>query len=216
MIKKRAYIVQMTYSISDDERKAAEKGIIFFKNSLRLLNLSKNYLNLMKTPFKDEKVLPEDIMQHRAMIRRFRDESVKNFNEFKKASFMCVVTMNRFSSDTVTVKLIKSFITTIDELESKVNSFVDLFDDLNNEEFSTKVVEQIEKIQKECEDLEKIIQERTIPHIQKNILSKNWVDQISENVDFKIQERKPLILDLFNKSQDNKEENIKERKNLES
>jgi hypothetical protein len=199
----------MTYSVSDEEKKSAEKALIFFKNSLRLLNLSKNYLNLMKTPFKDEKVPSSEIMAHRAMIRRFRDESVKNFNEFKKASFMCVVTMNRFSSDTVIVKLTKSFVSTIDELESKVNSFVDLFDDLNNEEFSTKIVEQIEKIQNECEDLEKIIQERLVPHVQKNILSKNWVDQIGENIDFKIQERKPLILDLFNKSQDNKEK-IKE------
>ena len=166
----------------------------------------------MKTPFKEnpEMDIPS-VLKARAAIRRFRDQCVENFNKFKEAAFKCVNVMQIFISDTQTTKLVKSFVSSVEDLETKVNGFIDLFDDLKDKEFSKNVVEAIEKIQSQCDDLNEIIDERIKPHIQSNILAKNWVDSVSNDLQIEVQKRTPLILDLFNKRQDSLNDALKEK-----
>jgi len=83
MIKK-AYSVQMSYDVSDAEKLQAERALLFFNHSAKLLDLASEHLNIMKTPFKNNSEMsPEEVMKARAAIRRFRDKAVENFNEFK-------------------------------------------------------------------------------------------------------------------------------------
>ena len=56
--------------------------------------------------------------------------------------------MHLFESDTQTLKLMKSFISSVDELEAKVNVFASLFDDLESKSFPQDVVQAIEDAQK--------------------------------------------------------------------
>ena len=215
MIKKRAYLVQMTYDVSDDEKMQAERALVFFNHARKLLQLASDHLDIMKTPFKNNPEMdPKEVMKARAAIRRFRDKSVENFNEFKKAAFQCVRVMQDFANDTQTVKLMKSFISTINELEDKVNKFVDLFTDLEAKGFATSVVTAIEGIQAECDDISDIIEDRIKDHITQNILATNWVDSVGDELEMKIEPKTPLILDLFNKRQDQLNESIKERGTL--
>jgi hypothetical protein len=212
---KRAYSVQMTYDVSDAEKAEADKALIYFNHALKLLTMASEHLNIMKTPFKNNPDVPsEEIMKARAAIRRFRDKSIDNFNDFKKVAFKCVNIMQNFASDTQTVKLMKSFITSIDDLEIKVNEFADLFADLESKDFASKVVTNIEGIQAECEDIEEIIDERIKKHIQNNILATSWVDSVSNELQMKIEQKTPLILDLFNKRQDQLNDTVKERTTL--
>jgi len=119
--------------------------------------------------------------------------------------------MQAFASDTQTVKLMKSFIISIDDLEILVNDFVDLFNDLETKDFAKNIVGSIENIQKQCEDVDEIIDERLKSHIQSNILAKSWVDSVSNDLQMKIEQKTPLILDLFNKRQDQLNDMIKEK-----
>ena len=209
---KRAYLVQMTYDVSDAEKASAEKALQFFDHTLKLLQLASEHLDIMKTPFKNNPEMdPKDVMKARAAIRRFRDKSVENFNEFKKAAFQCVHAMQEFATDTQTLKLMKSFISSIDDLEAKVNNFVDLFGDLEAKDFPTQVVSLIESIQQQCSDIEEIIDERIKDHIQQNILATNWTDSVGKEMEMKIEPKTPLILDLFNKRQDQLNDTIRER-----
>lgn len=211
MIKK-AYSIQMSYDVTDEEKRQAERALLYFNHTSNLLDSANDHLNVMKTPFKDNPDMPsEEVMKARAAIRRFRDKGIDNFNDFKKAAFNCVQVMQIFASDTQTVKLMKSFITCIDDLEMKVNKFVDLFDDLQSKDFSKNVVSSIEDIQKQCEDVSEIIEERIKKHIQTNILASSWVDSISNELQMKIEQKTPLILDLFNKRQDQLNDIIKEK-----
>jgi hypothetical protein len=211
MIKK-AYAVQMTYDVSDEEKDQAEKALLYFNHAAKVLEIADEHLNIMKTPFKDNSEIDsKEIMKARAAIRRFRDKAVENFNDFKKASFKCVNIMNIFHSDTQTLKLMKSFISSIDELELKVNKFVDLFDDLESKSFVQNVVKYIEDIQKECDEVSEIIDKRIKNHIQNNILATSWVDNVSSDLQMQIEEKTPLIIDLFNKRQDQLNDIIKER-----
>lgn len=203
MINKKAYSIQMSYNVSDDEKKLAEKALLYFDFALKKLNIATNHLNIMKTPFKENpQVDPKSIMQARAALRRFRDKAIDNFNEFKIVCFNCVNIMQSFASDTQSVKLMKSFISSIDGVEVKVNDFADLFLDLQSKEFVNDIVKTIEDIQKESDSLEEIIDERIKNHIQSNILAKSWVDSISNDLQINIEKKTPLILDLFNERQD--------------
>lgn len=215
MIKK-AYAIQMTYDVSDDEKQQAERALLFFGHTQKLLEMAADHLDVMKTPFKDNPEMdPKEVVKARAAIRRFRDKSVENFNVFKKEAFKCVNIMQPFASDTQTLKLMKSFISSIDDLEVKVNQFSEIFNDLESKSFAQDIVKKIEDIQKECEDLGEIIDERIKNHIQTNILATSWVDNVSNDLQMQIEEKTPLIIDLFNKRQDQLNEAIKERTSQE-
>lgn len=214
MIKK-AYAVQMTYEVTDAEKNEAKKALLLFDSANKLLILAKDHLDIMKTPFKNNPDIdPKEIMKARAAIRRFRDKAIDNFNEFKKQSFKCVEVMQNFSSDTQTLKLLKSFISAINDLEVKVNRFSELFSDLEDKDFSKNAVSAMEEIQADCEDIGEIVDERIKEHIQTNILNRSWVDNVSDELQVKIEPKAPLILDLFNKRQDQLNESIKNRGNL--
>src|ERR1700687_4163395 len=145
---KKSYITQMTYEVSDAEKMEAIRALEFFNHTLSLLHMASDHLDIMKTPFKNNPEMdPKEVMKARAAIRRFRDKSVENFNEFKYAAFKCVNVMQNFASDTQTLKLMKSFIASINDLEDKVNEFVDLFNDLESKDFPAQIVSTIEKIQ---------------------------------------------------------------------
>jgi hypothetical protein len=199
----KAYAVSMTYEVSDEEKHQAEKALIFFNHAIKVLEIAKDHLNIMKTPFKDNpEIESTEIMKVRAAMRRFRDKSIENFNDFKREAFKCVNIIQSFESDTQIVKLIKSFIASIDELEDKVNKFSGLFDDLESKSFSKDVVGAIESVQGKCEEIEEIIDDRIKTHIQTNILATSWIDSVSKNYELKIEKKTPLIMELFNKRQD--------------
>lgn len=193
----------MSYDVSDSERHQADKALLYFKAAEKFLMQASDHLNIMKTPFKDNSdVAPEDIMKARAVIRRFRDKAIENFDKFKKVAFDCVNLMQTFASDTQTLKLMKSFISSVDGLELSVNQFADLFNDLKSKEFAKDVVASIEDIQKQCEEIDEIIDERIRNHIQTNILATSWVDSISNDLQMKIEKKTPLIVDLYNQRQE--------------
>lgn len=202
----------MSYDVSDSERSQAEKALLYFKAAEKYLVQAADHLNIMKTPFKDNQdMTPEDVMTARAVIRRFRDKAIENFDNFKKVAFDCVNLMQTFSSDTQTLKLMKSFIASVDDLEASVNQFADLFNDLHSKDFVKDVVAAIENIQKQCDGIEEIVDERIKSHIQTNILAKSWVDSISNDLQMKIEKKTPLIVDLYNQRQEQLNEAVEER-----
>ena len=215
MIKKKAYSIQMSYEVSDVEKKRAEQALLCFASALKVLQQASDHLNILKTPFKDNpEMSPDEVMKARAALRRFRDKAIENFNGFKEVAFQCVNTMQTFASDTQSVKLMKSMITSIDELEVKVNNFAEVFDDLQSKDFSKNIVTGIKDIQDQCDDIEEIIDERIKPHVQNNILATSWVDSISQDLQMKVEKQTPLIMDLYQKRQDQLNDSIKERGTL--
>lgn len=205
----------MSYNVSDSEKQQAEKALLYFKAAEQQLMQASDHLNIMKTPFKDSpEMTPEDVMKARAVVRRFRDKALENFDKFKKTAFQCVNLMQTFNTDTQTFKLMKSFISSIDQLESQVNHFAELFKDLESKDFPKDVVTNIENIQKQCDDIDEIIDERIKSHIEKNILATSWVDSISNDLQMKIEKKTPLVVDLYNSRQEQLNDAIEERSTL--
>lgn len=202
----------MSYDVTDSERHQAERALVYFKAAEKYLTQASDHLNIMKTPFKDNpEMTPDDVMEARAVIRRFRDKAIENFDRFKKIAFDCVNLMQTFASDTQTLKLMKSFISGVDDLEVAVNQFSELFNDLRSKDFAKDVVADIEKIQKQCDEIDEIIDERIKSHIQTNILATSWVDSISNDLQMKIEQKTPLIVDLYNQRQEQLNDAVEER-----
>lgn len=214
-MRKNAASVQMSFDVTDAEKHQAKNAVICFNYSNKKLKKASDHLNIMKTSFKDNPEIPtEEIIKTRAAIRRYRDESIKNFNDFKIIAFKCVRVMQNFGSDTQIIKLMKSYINSVDELEENVNDYVDLFDDLKSKEFTKNIVSAIEKIQDKCKEIDKLVEERIINYIQSHVLATSWVDTVGNELNLKLDRKKPLIMELFNRREEQLNDNIKERNNL--
>ena len=105
----------------------------------------------------------------------------------------------------------KSLISSVDQLEASVNDFSNLFNDLQDKNFTKNVVSAIETIQGQCDEIDQIINERIKSHIQENILATSWVDAISNDLQTKIEEKTPLIMDLYNRRQEQLNKTIEDR-----
>lgn len=209
----KIYASQVSFEVTDAEKQAAEKALMCFEHASKRLLTASDYLNLLGTPFTDNpNISSDEVMKARAAIRRFRDKAIENFNDFKKDAFQCVNSVQIFGSDTQIVKLMKSFISSIDDLEESVNDFSNCFNDLNAKDFAANVVKNIQEIQKECEDVEEIIDERIKNHIKTNILATSWVDTVSNDLNKKIEEHQPLLLDLYNKREEQLQNILKKKK----
>lgn len=196
MIKK-AYAIQMSYDVSSKEKLLAEKALLFFDHLLITLKSSKEQLNIIYEPFKDTMNLPpEKVFENRADLRKYRDDIIEFFNNFKTQAFKCFSMLQPFLADTQTAKLNKAFVLSVEDVEKQVNRFAELFNDLKSADFSKNVVKAIELIKKEVAQLEQIIDDRIKSHIQTNILSRSWIDNISNKLQEKVEKKIPLSIEL--------------------
>lgn len=194
---KKSYALQMTYEVPSEEKDRATKIILYLDHLLKILRFCDNHLSLIYTPFKDKQdISPQQVFKARAALRRYRDKLVDNFNTFKRQAFKCFVLLQPFSVDTQIVKLMKSFVLCIGDIEKQVNRFVDLFSNLESKDFGQAVVKGAEGIKNEIAQLQQIIEDRIKTHIQNNILASNWVDSVSEELQEKVEDRIPLSIQL--------------------
>jgi hypothetical protein len=211
--KIKVYSIQMNYDVSDDEKLQAEKIITHLDHLLKILAFCDEHLQLIYQPFKDNtNVSPEQTFKARAALRRYRDKVADNFNVFKRQAFKCFLAFQPFSVDTQIMKLQKSFVSAIGDLESAVNNFIDIFSDLKSKDFATAVVKGVEGIMKELAQTKQIIEERMRDHVVKNILAKNWTDDVSKEMDKKVEKQIPFSIELVeerNKKLERKEDDNK-------
>jgi hypothetical protein len=197
--KMKIYALQMAYEVPSEEKDKANKIVIYLEHLLKIIKVCDKHLDLIYTPFKDNpETSPDQVFKARAALRRYRDKVVDNFNVFKRQAFKCFSLLQPFSIDTQIVKLSKSFVLSISDVEKQVNRFVELFDNLDSKEFATAVVKGVENIKKELSQLEQIIEDRIINHVQNNILARNWVDNVSDELQQKVETKIPLSIELVN------------------
>jgi len=189
----------MSYSVPSEDKDKAEKALVAFDFLLKKLQAANAHLDLIYTPFKENSnITPEQTYKARAALRRYRDKAASNFNEVKKIAFRCYVLLQPFSSDTQMVKLSKSFVFSMSDIEKQVNRFLELFSILDAKEFATTIVKSVESVKKEIAQIEQIIEDRVKNHIRNNILARNWVDAVSNELQEKVEKKIPLSVELVN------------------
>jgi hypothetical protein len=194
---KRAYNLQMSRDITPVEKAGAEKAVLVFDHTVKELNKATDHVLIMLTPFKDNPDIPEEeLIEFRSNLRDYRDRLMDNFKTFKEAAFQCIVALNPFSMDTETTKIKKSFIALVDELETEVNKFAELFSNLKDKAFIQSAVASLTLIDTKSEEIKEFIEDRAKNHIQKEILGKTWMDSISDEFNIKVDRPMPKLLEL--------------------
>jgi dGTP triphosphohydrolase len=199
MNKIKSYAIQMSYEVPSEEKDRATKIVLYFQHLIKIADFCNEHLDLIYTPFKDNpEISPEQVFKARAALRRYRDKVADNFNIFKRQAFKCFTLLQPFSVDTQIVKLTKSFVLSIDDIEKQVNRFIELFSNLESKEFGQSIVKGVDNIKKELAQLKQIIEDRIINHVQDNILARNWVDVVSNELQQKVEKKIPLSIELVN------------------
>lgn len=110
--------------------------------------------------------------------------------------------MHKFKTDANTSEIMRAFVTTMEDLEKSVNIFADLFSKLSAKDFSKLIVQSVESIKKKSTQLDQLIYDRILDHIDRNILARNWVTEVADELGIEIEEEnEPTVVQLWKERQ---------------
>ena len=94
-----------------------------------------------------------------------------------------------------------SFMGTIRELEKYIDTYVSIFSNLNSPDFRNHLISTIDSIKKQFNQISQLVTDRVLDHIDNNILAKDWAKNVLDRVDEPLQDRVPLVVQLFRERQ---------------
>jgi hypothetical protein len=201
-MEKKAYSIQMHFNVPDSEKRIAEKAEEYFQQLVAHLDDIKGYLDLIYTPFQKHQNIDMDmIVEYRKTFREYRDQVKAKSDKVTKRAYQCVALMNEFSTDTATEEIMNSFIGSVRELEKYTDTFMSIFSNLNSPEFRDHLILTIDSMKKQMNQIEQLIKDRILEHIDSNILAKNWAKDHCDDGK-PIEERVPLVMQLFKERQE--------------
>jgi hypothetical protein len=195
---KLAETIEMSIEIPDGEINIAKRAVVHFEKLVKKLNSFNKHLNAIYNPFKEYQTVSSDsVEKYRGAIWKYRSQIKENFDKIKELSLLCVRDMSHFDSDTHITELLTSFSNDVGGTEDQVSSLMSVLSNWDTGNYKNNVVTAIESLKKEIAELRKLIYDRIIDHLNTNILAKNWVDDISDELNISIQDREPVITQLY-------------------
>jgi hypothetical protein len=202
MLFKLASAIEMSFEVPTSEKETAMAASERFDFVINAINQAKVHLDIMYNPFKkNESISTDAVIAHRGVISRYKKQVKKNFNKVKELSLKSIQLLNYFSTDTHTLEIINAFRDAVQDLEKHVVVFMDILDDYRSPDFRNNILSSIEGVKKYCSQVEKLIKDRIIDHIDTNILARNWTTSVGDQLHIKIQDKIPMITELFNERQ---------------
>ena len=192
----------MSFDVPDAERRIAEKAEEQFEELSARLKLAVEHLDYLYIPFKNHNATDSDqLVEHQRVFSRYKARVKFNFERIRKKAKYCLALMSEFQTDTATEEMMKSFVGNIELVERQVNTFLSLFSNLNSPDFRQNVLSTIDAIRKTVSQLRQMINDRILDHIDTNILAKNWMSEFTGDAEHKVQEKTPLLIELFKERQ---------------
>lgn len=202
MFNKLANTIELSFEVPQSEKDIAASAIERLDFVSNAIALAKDHLDIMYIPFKKyDNISEKAITERRGVISRFKNQVKENYNKVKAHAWKVIQILNYFKTDTHIMELSNSFKDTIQDLEKQVIIFMDVLDDYKSPDFKNNVVAAIDAIKKQSAQTETLIKDRIIDHIDTNILVNNWVNNTGDVLNLKIQDRVPLVTELFNERQ---------------
>lgn len=203
MINKIASTIEMSFDIPESEVNEAQLASDEFKKIMTLLDNAKKHLNIMYEPFKSaESLSPDTINEFRGAVFRYKEQIKENFNKVKASSYLAIMRLKYFSTDTHVMELVNSFRDSVSEVEEQVSILLDILGDLKSQDLKDNVIKGVESIRQKAFETEKLIKERILDYINTNILAKDWMSNTGDELKTEIKERIPYITQLFQERQE--------------
>lgn len=193
MINKIAYQVQMSFDVSKEEKHLAQKSINYFNLVMNHCELANDYLNQIYDPFSEEgaEVSPEELFEKRGLLNRYKQNLKKRYNKIKLLAFYAMQLFNNFSNDTRSIELINAFENDFNILIKSVEDVLDILSNYKSNSFKEALIASIDIVKKESSELEQLIKDRIIEHINSNILNTSWSKDLGE-----IKAKKPMLVSI--------------------
>jgi hypothetical protein len=199
----------MTFEVPDSEKRIAEKADKCFEKLIGLLRYATNHLNIIYEPFENLQSLDNEVLKkHKKLLKRYRDAIEHNYKLIFEKANECAILMGTFATDTKTKTLMNSFLAYIHELEKQVSRLVRIFDNLDSSEFKNSLVLAIDFVKKKNSQLKQLVADRILDHIDTNILAKNWVNNVTDEDDQRVYDKKPLLIQLHEEGEEASESDI--------
>lgn len=190
--------LSMSFNVPDSEKKIARESAEYFSQINNLLSLAEDHLDIIYNPFsKYESVNSEYISKKIGALNRFKEKVKENFEKIKSVGVLAVNSFNYFELDTKCGELLSSFKSQVKDLEKSVITFLEILDQYESNEFRENVLKSIENVKKDSSELQQLIKDRILEHIDENILGKNWINNISEKTKQTIKQKIPAIVELY-------------------
>lgn len=202
-LSKFAQSVNMSLDVPSAEKKIAQVCVRRFQNLSKKLDGFDKHLDILYNPFKShENVTEESVVENRAALRRYRDKIKENFAELKVFIISCIKELNYFSYDLTVSELIKSFDDSISDCEDSIEELLICLDNWQDKDYRANIMKNMDNVRKFTSEIEKLINDRIINHINTNILAKNWTDSLDEELRSSIKEKEPYIKQLHKERED--------------
>jgi hypothetical protein len=203
MLKKIANTIEMSFEIPDAEKSVAEEADEWLYYAANALKLASDHLDILYEPLKKHpSVSVESVVERRGVLNRYKQKVKENYNRVKEYVLHGIQKLNYFSNDSGIVELTNSLISSVEDVEQSVVLFLDVLSDYKAEGFRENSIRAIEGVKKQSAQAEGLIRDRIIDYIDTNILTKSWMNESSVDLDIDIQEKVPLITELFNERQE--------------
>jgi hypothetical protein len=204
MLHKIAESIEMSFDIPDAEKQIAEDASMRLEAFVSALKFAVKHLDVIYDPFSKHTDIPvKSVVKHRGLLNRLRGRVHENFEKAQRHALMGVQKLNHFSTgDTDIQELVNGFVEASDGLAESVSKFLTaLQHDFRTQNFRDTIISSVDKIRKDAQELENLVYDRIIDHIDTNILAKNWMKDTSDALKVDMEEHVPLIQQLFEERQ---------------
>lgn len=202
-LEKIASIIEMSFEIPEAEKKEAQLACQYLEQVINAIDHATDHLDIIYQPFKQAPQLsPEAVWEYRGAIRRYKEKINENFSKVKVISLYALNHLNLFSSDTHILEINNSFRDSVEELSEKVESLLDVLDQMKDVNYKDIVIQAIEAVRQAGDKTEILIKERALDFINSNILVKNWTTDLSQDLKLELKKKEPYISQLFKERQD--------------
>jgi len=202
MLNKLASSIQMSFEVPEQEKEIASNTKDLFWEVLRLLTIGEDHLEKMYNVFQKHENIPiKSVKKYIGVISRYKEVVKENYEKIMQASAEALNEFDFFSSDTQTLEILNSFESSIKDVEKQIEIFLEAVEDYESDNFRNGVIKGIEGVKKQSAQVENLVKERIIEHIDANILAKDWIADTNSDLKDKMKERDPMVTRLFQERQ---------------
>jgi len=203
-LKKVAQTIEMSFDIPDSEKEIAKEAVLRFEDTMKSLQKATDHLDVIYEPFSKHKNIPtKSVVEKRGVLNRFKQASKEKFENFKYLCVLSIQKINHFANGDMEIKeIISTFESSVLNVEDEVEDFFDILGDYESEDFQEKVLESIDSIKNKAEELNDLVYDSIIDHIDTNIVGKTWMSENNSKFKIEKEEKIPMVLELYKKRQE--------------
>ena len=205
MLKKISNMIDLSFSVTDNERNIATKAIETFNDAANLLDVFASKLHILIDAFESVDVFPEQVVQKkRTVINDYSKYLESVLDKLKAQAMSAIVDLNNFLPDQNISELIAAANDSVGSLEKSFLMLKDNLGDIKNENFKSGAIIGAKNLIKQISLTRDVITDRAIAHISNEILSKSWSDDVDE---VSVNNDEPYIVQLYRQRSENVEQN---------